>query len=510
MTKVTVNKNRVSCADFTPSSGQSIQFDDEGVSLGFPTEVDFVGAGVTGTISGSKITYNIPAGGGGAVSSVSGTANQITSSPTTGAVVLSLPSNVIFPGTWQIGALNYTDTGILWSSQSTVAGYNQVVVQNTNNGNTASANYIVSNDVGTASTFFGEFGMNSSTFAGSGSFNLPSAVYLDAMSSDLVIGTLANKSIHFVTNNSTTDSMSISGSGNFAFTQAAQSSGWGKALLFTPGAHTAYTTATEFIDYDFVGRNVTWIDGTTATQRFAYFRGNTVNKTTTSATFTDIYTTFTDPSIITAGVTFTRNWAAGFGGHVQVKGDLKLMAGATANIGTFDPNILQIVSNSGVRATISTAGTWVFSNTSTTGNATFITFTDSSAVSGIHNGFIWTGGTHTNQTLNTEITDINYNLSAVLKMADGTVATQRAFRIQGRTYTPQTSALTLTEVSTLEVTAPTAGSGTTFTNSDAWAIRCTGNFKVTGTRLNAASLPTSSAGLASGDMWKNGNVVNIV
>jgi hypothetical protein len=44
------------------------------------------------------IVSNTVSGGGGAVSSVTGTSNQITASPTTGAVVLSLPSAVTLPG----------------------------------------------------------------------------------------------------------------------------------------------------------------------------------------------------------------------------------------------------------------------------------------------------------------------------------------------------------------------------------------------------------------------------
>jgi len=53
-----------------------------------------------GSINAQSIAINgvavIP---GGAVSSVTGTANQVTAAPTVGAVVLSLPASVIFPGT---------------------------------------------------------------------------------------------------------------------------------------------------------------------------------------------------------------------------------------------------------------------------------------------------------------------------------------------------------------------------------------------------------------------------
>jgi len=87
------------------------------------------------------------------------------------------------------------------------------VLQNTNSGNVASTNFIVSNNLGTSSTYFGELGMNSSTFAGSGAFNAPNTVYLDATSADLAIGTTTNNAIHFVVNNGATDAMTIGTSG---------------------------------------------------------------------------------------------------------------------------------------------------------------------------------------------------------------------------------------------------------------------------------------------------------
>jgi hypothetical protein len=59
--------------------------------------------------------------------------------------------------------------------------------------------------------------MNSSGFSGSGSFALPNAVYLASVSSDLVIGTMGSNSIRWVTNNSSTDAVSINSSGVATF-----------------------------------------------------------------------------------------------------------------------------------------------------------------------------------------------------------------------------------------------------------------------------------------------------
>ena len=110
------------------------------------------------------------------------------------------------------GTLGYSDMNIYASFTSSVNSYNQLVVQNTNNGATASANLLVSNNLGTSTTYYGEFGMNSSGFTGTGAFNAANTVYLDATTADLAIGTTTANSVHFVVNSSTTDSITISGS----------------------------------------------------------------------------------------------------------------------------------------------------------------------------------------------------------------------------------------------------------------------------------------------------------
>ena len=109
--------------------------------------------------------------------------------------------------------LGYSDTGIVGSFASTVAGYNQVIIQNKSNASNASTNFNVSNDVGTAGSNYAELGINSSTFSGTGSFNIAGASYLASASTDLTIGTYGAYNLHFVTNSSTTDAMTIFNSG---------------------------------------------------------------------------------------------------------------------------------------------------------------------------------------------------------------------------------------------------------------------------------------------------------
>lgn len=128
------------------------------------------------------------------------------------ALIGALPN--FTPVTLAIGQpLGYVDTGVNLSVVSTTAGYNQVVSQNKSAATNASTNFNVSNNLATATTNFGEFGMNSSTFVGSGSFNLPGAVYVAAATTDLVLGTYGANAIHFVVNNGTTDAGTVNSAG---------------------------------------------------------------------------------------------------------------------------------------------------------------------------------------------------------------------------------------------------------------------------------------------------------
>ena len=115
-----------------------------------------------------------------------------------------------------IGTPSITDTGVLLQATSSVAGYNQFIIQNTSSATNASANFVVNNNSGTASTFYGEFGMNSSTFTGTGSLSKANAVYVDAQSGDLALGTVGSNAIHFVVNNGGTDALTISSAGTIS------------------------------------------------------------------------------------------------------------------------------------------------------------------------------------------------------------------------------------------------------------------------------------------------------
>lgn len=75
-----------------------------------------------------------------------------------------------------------------------------------------------------------------------------------------------------------------------------------------------------------------------------------------------------------------------------------------------------------------------------------------------------TGGAHTTLTA-AEAVDVNVDMSRTVQFtAGGTIATQRAMRFQAPTYSA-TAAQTITNATTLEITAPVAGTNVTLTNA---------------------------------------------
>ena len=119
-------------------------------------------------------------------------------------------------GAISYGNLSYSDTNIFASYTANANSYVQKIIQNLSNGTTASVDFIVSNNLGNATAFYGNFGMNSGAFAGTGAFNSPNSVYLYSANSDLAIGTTTVNSIHFVVNSGATDAFTINANGAWA------------------------------------------------------------------------------------------------------------------------------------------------------------------------------------------------------------------------------------------------------------------------------------------------------
>ena len=129
--------------------------------------------------------------------------NVTTANSFVGTGNIFLNSNV---GVFSYGNLSYSDTGVIASYAASDNSYIQIVVQNLSNGNQASTDFTVVNDTGTA---YGDFGITSSTYSGTGRFYNSNVVYAYSGNADLVIGTITNNSVHFVGNNATTDAMTL-------------------------------------------------------------------------------------------------------------------------------------------------------------------------------------------------------------------------------------------------------------------------------------------------------------
>jgi len=168
-----------------------------------------VGTSVTSILTANITNYGVLATGPFGNVTTTGTQTltnkTLNLTPTTGTSSTS--------GVLNVGTNNFSDTGILATFQSSIAGYNQVTVQNTSNNPAASAEFVAYNDQGTASTNYASLGINSSTYSGVGALNAPGYGFYATGSTDMAIGTFGNNSLHLVTNSSATDAMTISGAG---------------------------------------------------------------------------------------------------------------------------------------------------------------------------------------------------------------------------------------------------------------------------------------------------------
>ena len=88
--------------------------------------------------------------------------------------------------------LSFNAANTSYASGSTVSGnYLQTILQNKSATAGASTNYVLSNDLGTDSTYYGEFGMNSSVFSASTPadfFSINNGVYFSGHDGDITVG----------------------------------------------------------------------------------------------------------------------------------------------------------------------------------------------------------------------------------------------------------------------------------------------------------------------------------
>ena len=171
----------------------------------------------TGTVNGITLTGTVTSSGsltlGGTLSNIANSA-LTNSSITFGATAAALGTTVsgfnavtIGATTASTGAFTYLSTSSTTSTTPTLSfnasnapfaagasisgSYLQHLLQNTSNTAGASTNYVLSNNLGTDSTYYGEFGMNSSTFSASTPadfFSINNGIYFSGHDGDISVG----------------------------------------------------------------------------------------------------------------------------------------------------------------------------------------------------------------------------------------------------------------------------------------------------------------------------------
>jgi hypothetical protein len=110
---------------------------------------------------------------------------------------------------------------------------------------------------------------------------------------------------------------------------------------------------------------------------------------------------------------------------------------------------------------------------------------------GVAIGLLYVGAAHTNQTLSTEVIDVDLQNTGSLQHAAGALTTQRTVRIQRRTYS-FVAASTITNAATLAIeNAPLAGTNATITSALAFWVQAGMTLLEGGLRLGADITPAS-------------------
>jgi hypothetical protein len=198
-------------ATYASSSGVSTYAPTSGITTysyiaGFSTVSGVAGfstytttAGISTLAQGLTGTPNITVG------IVTATSEKITGSASSTSSALFLngtPSRPISNyGLLGIGTtgLGFSDTNIVAHFHDNVNSYSQFIFQNESSGNNASTDIVVNSDKDTGTQFYGDFGVNSTTFIGGGPFDDPNGVYLYSAGGTLSVGTQDDYDFRIIT-----------------------------------------------------------------------------------------------------------------------------------------------------------------------------------------------------------------------------------------------------------------------------------------------------------------------
>lgn len=218
------------------------------------------------------------------------------------------------------------------------------------------ASYVGANVQNTSATgysFIEVLGNNNTTYASLNVFNTAGGV--GTFYDNNTAGVATNSpTLSFLTNESATGGWVLTAGGYgtgsekarftinaTSFTQAAATSGTITPFRFTSPANTNQTATTNIPNFKVTGSNKQWATGTVANQYWNYLTSNTAAFVGAS-TMTNSYGLFVEAATAGTNATITNNYAAGFGGSIDiVTGNINLLNTTSSTTG--------VITKAGVR-----------------------------------------------------------------------------------------------------------------------------------------------------------------
>lgn len=217
----------------------TISFGSTGLTPNTPTSGAITVAGTVNVASGGTGLNTLTAGyipyGNGTSAFASNSAFTFTGT-TLYSPTLSVTSTI---STTPNLTFNASNSG--FTSGAAVSGsYLQTVIQNSSGTAGASTNYVLSNDLGTDSSYYGEFGMNSSVFSGAGVpadfFSINNGIYFSAHDGDITVGSGNGKKTYIAWGSSGQSAHVVNASGAIGLnTNLAAGTGSGTTNFGTAG-----------------------------------------------------------------------------------------------------------------------------------------------------------------------------------------------------------------------------------------------------------------------------------
>lgn len=120
-----------------------------------------------------------------------------------------------------LGTPNFAASDAVAQLTASASTFVQAIVNNTSANVSASSDFVVANDLGTDTTYYGDFGMNASTAISSGAFDRANSTYLYAKNGKLCIGTYDTEEVHIAAANDANSAIKITGANDIVISRLA-------------------------------------------------------------------------------------------------------------------------------------------------------------------------------------------------------------------------------------------------------------------------------------------------